>query len=160
MFFRAVTLPILGGLFVAAITGCKATVHDINGRNAVITPEVAVIRSMGNQSHVTSINGRKVAAQWNRRFVVPPGVVTVHIINPSNGGPAAGGGVSISISLPAHDMTFKAQAGHEYEVGYPTFYFGRKPYVEDTTWKKKLFDYSIDGKPANPGAVDLPPPAK
>lgn len=141
--------------------GCSTNkVFDLEGKPSQFTPEVAVIRTYGNLSFVQKINDTKVRGKGFEsvgKIIVPPGPVTVFLIytpGPGPAGPPSPGISAVYAPGPASKtIGFVAEAGCEYEIGYPTFWIGRKPYVQNITKKKDLLDYTINGKHANPATT-------
>jgi hypothetical protein len=132
--------------------GCVAeTVIDVRGRDAQITPQVAVVRTWSDRAYVVRVNGRQIPAQTNRRVVVEPGEIKLGLVGSGTVG-GAGAGTNMAagfyVGPGAREVTFNAKAGHEYELGWPFMWMGQDPYVQDITADKPVTDYKVDGEPA------------
>ena len=124
------------------LVGCAAKTVSFDGSRPRPAGEVATIRSNGDYSEVTHIDGKTV--HGNTKMQVTPGRHTVGIRYVSGGaGPQPG--LTITATPRSHDIQFEAEQGQEYELGYPTIWFGRKPYVKNVKTGRNLSDFQIDG---------------
>jgi hypothetical protein len=135
------------GLCVS-FTGCAT--RTLTGEPPKAKSEVATIRARGNYSSVTAIDGKPIPFGTGA-MQVEPGEHDVSIrYEGTNGGQPGGAGLSGSLSVQPkpHTFRFTAKQGCEYELGYPTVWFGRKPYVKNLTSGKDLAGslYVIDPK--------------
>ena len=134
---------------VVLLGGCAT--RTMTGEKPKAKSEVATIRTGGNFSAVTAIDGKPIPFGTGA-MQVEPGEHTVSIRYEGNKGaqPAAGPGFSGSLSVHPnpHTICFTAKKGCEYELGYPSLWFGRKPYVKNLTSGKDLAGslYVIDPK--------------
>jgi hypothetical protein len=132
------------GLFVG---GCAT--RTMTGEPPKAKSEVATVRARGNYSAVTAIDGKPVPFGTGA-MQVEPGEHKVSIRYEGNNGGQPGAGLSGSLSAhpKPHTIQFTAKKGCEYELGYPTVWFGRKPYVKNLTSGKALAEtlYAIDPK--------------
>ena len=131
------------------LSGCAT--RTMTGEPAKAKGEVATIRTVGNFSAVSAIDGKPIPLGTGA-MQVEPGEHLVSIRYEGNKGaqPAAGPGFSGSFGVnpKPHTIKFTAKQGCEYELGYPTVWFGRKPYVKNLTSGKDLAGslYVIDPK--------------
>jgi hypothetical protein len=139
-------------LAVCFVAGCRSkAVHDVRGRDAVITPDVAVVWSYGPGMELVEVNGRAVNSQKASRFVIPSGKTYVYAASTRFIGVGGGnehGGAGAAFGPGTMRIDFTTLAGHEYRIGYPALWIGRQAYVEDLTIKQKLQDILIRGEPA------------
>ena len=147
----SVLCPAVLTLALLLTTGCATKTITLDGSKPRPTGEVATIKAQGNYSSVTRVDGKRVP--WGTaKIQVPPGEHTVSIkyegTNPVQPTGGAGFSGSVSVHPKPHDIVFTAEKGKEYELGYPTLWFGRKPYVKDMVRKKDLAasQYMIDPK--------------
>jgi hypothetical protein len=129
---------------------CGCATRTLTGEKPKAKSEVATIRARGNYSAVTAIDGKPVPFGTGA-MQVEPGEHDVSIRYEGNqGAQPAGAGMSGSLSAHPKPDTFRftAKKGCEYELGYPTVWFGRKPYVKNLTSGKDLAAslYVIDPK--------------
>ncbi len=135
-----------------ALVGCRSSaVHDLRGRDAVVTPNVAVIWSHGPGMEVVEINGRAVDPGSASKFVIVPGKTFVHAYSTrfvGIGGGNDSGAAGMAFGPGTMRIDFTTVASHEYRIGYPAMWVGAKAYVEDLTTKTKLDDILIRGEAA------------
>ena len=114
------------------VSGCAT--RTMTGDPPKEKGEVATIRTRGNYSAVDTIDGKAIPLGTGAMQVEPGEHLVAIRYEGSKGAPApqtAGFSGSFGVNPKPHTIKFTAKKGCEYELGYPTVWFGRKPYVKN-----------------------------